>query len=321
MKIIHTLPLIAFTLAACNKDDVIPAEVPTDGRRPITAQSSAYQNMVYDYTPAPGQFINNPKSGFTGEETSPASACAYALERLTSKSHVSLGSFGGYIVVGFDHSIANNHSGYDFLIQGNAFNSNPGASNEPGIVWVMQDTNGNSIPDDIWYQLKGSEYDKSTTLKNYSVTYFRPEGAEMAVMWRDSENNTGTVNYNGSQHSQPYYYPAWIAADSYTLTGTRLEARNEMDPTTGMWSNMSYDWGYADNMGSDVAMNPTGEGGMGQRNGFRISNAVDAQGNSVNLEYIDFIKVQTGVLSQSGILGEISTEVFSFIDNSLINRK
>ncbi len=318
MRLIHTLPLVALLLTACNKDDVIPAEVPADGRRPITAQSSPYQNMVYEYTPAPGQFINSPKAGFTGEETTPAAACAYALERLSSGAHVSLGAFGGYIVVGFDHSIARNNSGYDFLIRGNAFNSSPGASNEPGIVWVMQDTNGNFHPDDTWYQLIGSEYDKVSTLMDYSVTYFRPEDSGMAVTWRDSDGNTGSVDYNGTQHSQPYYYPEWIAEDSYTLTGTRLEPRNEVDQATGMWGNMSYGWGYADNMGTDVVANSTGGG---QCNGFLISNAVDAQGNRANLEYIDFIKVQTGVQAQSGILGEISTEVLSFIDNALINRR
>ena len=33
-----------------------------------------------------------------------------------------------------------------------------------------------------------------------------------------------------------------------------------------------------------------------------------------NLQYIDFIKVQCGVLAKSGWLGEVSTEVFSFED-------
>lgn len=37
-------------------------------------------------------------------------------------------------------------------------------------------------------------------------------------------------------------------------------------------------------------------------------------GSPVNLQYIDFIKVQNGALAKSGVLGEISTEVFSFQD-------
>ena len=54
--------------------------------------------------------------------------------------------------------------------------------------------------------------------------------------------------------------------------------------------------------------------GSGQRNGFKISNAIHADGTEANLQYIDFIKVQCGVLAKSGWLGEVSTEVFSFED-------
>ena len=49
-----------------------------------------------------------------------------------------------------------------------------------------------------------------------------------------------------------------------------------------------------------------------------ISNAIDAEGNPVELKYIDFIKVQTGCNTKSGWLGENSTEVFGFFDYSMI---
>ena len=65
-----------------------------------------------------------------------------------SPNWVSLGGFGGYIVVGFDHSI-DNSGDYDLGILGNSFSG----SSEPGIVWVMQDENGNGLPDDTWYEL------------------------------------------------------------------------------------------------------------------------------------------------------------------------
>ena len=48
--------------------------------------------------------------------------------------------------------------------------------------------------------------------------------------------------------------------------------------------------------------------------GFKISNAIHADGTEANLQYIDFIKIQCGVLAKSGWLGEVSTEVFSFED-------
>ncbi len=44
----------------------------------------------------------------------------------------------------------------------------------------------------------------------------------------------------------------------------------------------------------------------------KISNAIHADGTEANLQYIDFIKIQCGVLAKSGWLGEVSTEVFSF---------
>ena len=49
-----------------------------------------------------------------------------------------------------------------------------------------------------------------------------------------------------------------------------------------------------------------------------VSNAIDANGNKVDLKYIDFIKVQVGVNTKSGWLGEVSTEVFGFFDYSMI---
>ena len=274
--------------------------------------SSKLWNKVYEYTPAPGQFINETSTigGMTGNETSPEAAVAWATQRLKDKLHVSLGSFGGYIIVGFDHSIPNSGNQYDFCVQGNAFDG----SSEPGIVWVMQDINGNGLPDDEWYELKGSEAGKEETIQNFEVTYYRPEGKKMDVQWISSDGRNGWVDYLSAYHTQDYYYPAWISENSYTLTGTCLAARNTQDSQTGYWDNQSYDWGYVDNFGNDQIEGGSTVDGSGQRNGFKISNAIHADGTEANLQYIDFIKIQCGVLAKSGWLGEVSTEVFSFED-------
>ena len=84
-------------------------------------------------------------------------ACAYALNRLGNGDYVSLGGFGGAIVVGFDHSIANDGD-YNFAVKNSVYSN----YSEPGIVWVMQDENGNGLPDDTWYELKGSDYSTQT---------------------------------------------------------------------------------------------------------------------------------------------------------------
>lgn len=289
--------------------------------RAKTAGSSSYSNEVYEWVPAPGQFIGETTAvgGMTGNESTLVQANAWAKSRLSQRKFVSLGTFGGYIVVGFDHSVEKTSQDYDFAIEGNAFASNQGGSSEPGIVWVMQDVNGNGEPDDEWYELRGSEQDNPETIKNYAVTYFRPAAPGMDVRWVDSEGRSGRVDYLAQHHRQDYYYPAWITTSSYTLRGTRLPSNSVVDPSTGAGINTAYGWGYADNYGSDCLDGGAADGD-GRYTGFKISNAVYADGTPIDLKYIDFVKIQTGVLAQSGALGEVSTEVLSVRDFSMANK-
>lgn len=285
--------------------------------------SKADWNKVYEYTPAPGQFINELKTGgFDGTQTTPEAAIAYAEERMSEvdmdgnpyPNWVSLGGFGGYIIVGFDHSI-DNSGDYDFAIMGNSFDG----SSEPGIVWVMQDENGNGLPDDTWYELAGSETGNADTIQNYSVTYYRPTGAMMPVQWIDNQGNSGEIDYLQQFHRQDYYYPLWVNEDSYTLTGTCLKARNyDASGNGSYWINAEYDWGYADNFSSTDRLTIEDNAVAGANaNHFKISNAIDFEGQTIDLEFIDFVKVQVGVNAKSGWLGEVSTEVFGFYDYNM----
>ena len=257
--------------------------------------------MVYDYTPAPGQFIGDKnRGGFDGTETTYEDAIAYAESRLVDEKFVSLGAFGGYIIVGFDR-IVENRDGYDFSIGNNAFDG----SSEPGVVWVMQDENGDGEPNDTWYELSGSETGKAETIQNYTITYYRPEASKMDVVWSDNIGGSGVVKYLEDFHNQDSYYPAWIEADSYTLRGTLLKSRSYDSSGNGSkWVNPAFEWGYADNASTIDNLN--------RENLFEISNAIDEQGNAVKLEYIDFIKVQSAIQQQCGWIGEVSTEVTSF---------
>ena len=267
-------------------------------RRERSATSQSAFERVVEYTPAPGQFIGELRTGgFTGEEYSAESATAYAEKRMREGMWVSLGAFGGYIVVGFDHSVENGE-GADLAIKGNSFDG----SSEPGIVWVMQDENGNGMADDTWYELRGSEWGKEETIQEYEVTYYRPSGAAMSVEWYDNLGNSGCVDYLSQFHNQDSYYPQWIAADSYTLRGTRLEARNYDKSGNGsLWVQPAYDWGYTDNNSTIDSKNAV--------NSLDIANAVDICGEDIELEYIDFVKIQCGVQAKSGWIGELSTEV------------
>ncbi len=225
---------------------------------------------------------------------------------------------GGDIVVGFDHSIDNSSSGYkggyNFSITGNAFKG----SSEPGIVYVMQDTNGNTLPDDEWYELKGSEFGKEETVQDYAVTYYRPTYSGADVQWKDNQGVKGKIDYLKQYHDQPSYYPAWIGTDSYTLYGPCLKSRTYDQSGNGSyWVNGEYDWGYADNFGNDRLSEDDNAAAGAMKVYFKISNAVDKNGQPANLKYIDFIRVQTGVNAKAGWLGENSTEVFGFTDENI----
>ena len=291
--------------------------------RPKSGASKADWNKVYEYTPAPGQFINETKTGgFDGSQTTPEAAIAYAESRMSEVDRdgnpypnwVSLGGFGGYIVVGFDHSI-DNSGDYDIGILGNSFSG----SSEPGIVWVMQDENGNGLPDDTWYELAGSETGKAETIQNYAVTYYRPSGTMMPVLWIDNLGNSGEIDYLTQFHRQDYYYPLWIESDSYTLTGTCLAPRNyDASGNGSYWVNAEYDWGYVDNFSSiDRLTGDENATADANANHFKISNAIDFECQPIHLDYIDFVKVQVGVNAKSGWLGELSTEVCGFFDYNL----
>ena len=173
--------------------------------RPKTATSNANCDIVYEYMPAPGQFINETKTGgFNGTQTTMAAANEYALGRINSNIWVSLGGFGGYIVLGFDHSILNT-GGYDFAVKGNSFNN----SSEPGIVYVMKDSNGDGLPNDTWYELEGCETLLSSTIRDYEVTYYRPTETNAPVKWTDNKGGSGEIDYLKAYHTQDYYYPLW----------------------------------------------------------------------------------------------------------------
>lgn len=300
------LSSIFLILMACNKDEEILA--PDDnnpGEKPSeTIKVKSLDYTVIEYTPAPGQFINETAGGFDNI-TSPSEAAEKANERLHANEYLSLGAWGGYIVIALNRPIEVT-DGYDFTIAGNAFDS----SNEAGIVWVMNDTNGNGLPDDTWYELKGSYFMKEGYEQNFNVTYFRPEkGCD--TYWEASNGESGYVSWLGNYHKQDFYYPNWIEEDSYTLYGSKLPARAEQNPVTGQWSNAPFEWGYADNAGEDsIIVNYNGRNL--QLNPFSILQADMPNANPVNISLIHFIKVQTGILSQAGLLGENSTEICGF---------
>jgi len=290
---------------------------------PATA-FSAYIDTVFDYQPAPGQFVNMlPKytEGMTKADI--LALCNTALVGQEKGSLIHLGGFGGYIDFGFDHTIPN-VSGYrDFRIMGNAFwaTDNPsssassrGGSCEPGVIMVAYDANGNGRPDDNeWYEIAGSEYDNSETIHNYVMTYYRPE-TETAdekksghviiknyIYWTDNQGNSGYLPKN--QYHTQSYYPLWESADKLTFTGTLLP-NNAVDESGAgtYYVQYSFDYGYADNAPNDD-----------DESAIDIDWAVDANGQKVHLPGIDFVRVYCGMNQDCGWLGETSTEIMGAV--------
>lgn len=247
---------------------------------------------VVEFLPAPGQFVNE---GYAA--TTMAEACQYAQRRLNNRYFVSLGGFGGYIVVKSKAPIANSGD-YDFGIYDNAFST----SSEPGVVWVSQDSNENGIADDEWYELYGSDSDKDTVVHNYSITYSRTEDNTI-IAWSDNKGGSGTIERNAT-HLQNYF-PAWITEKEYTLCGTLLPDNSEWSDINQEWNLLPFEWGYADNFSREGRTSD-------KANLFRISDARNAKGERVELEQIDFIKVQSATNAVHTPIGETSTEVCGF---------
>jgi len=311
---------------------------------------------VYEYRPAPGQFVNTLPVCRVGEPVDSVlarchrSICGYTdtvtqhvlgqlvtrIDTVWAQSMISLGGYGGYVIVGFDHPVVNMHT-WDFEIQGNAFVSEreaQGGSSEPGIVMVGVDIDGDGVPSDAdrWYELAGSDYHHPLTQHQYSITYYRPdEGKQRTpsrvdpnlndttyIRWTSNDVNPDSTSGYMSRniaHMQPYW-PLWMSQEE-TLTFTGSKLRNNAIDMGGNEGNSYYvqyflDWGYVDNLPNNPRRVP--QENSPYNPGFKIDWAVDEQGNHVNLTHIDFIKVYNAVNQYCGWLGETSTEVAGGID-------
>lgn len=254
--------------------------------------TSDYITEVFEYVYAPGQQSVIAKkadiSKFIGEPS-------------VDKGCLHLGGFGGYVVAGFDHDVKN-VEGMDFQVF-----AMKGAWPQPGVVYVMSDTNKDGKPNDTWYELKGNQYKKS--IRNYWVRYYRSEDDSTNVTWLDSKGARGElVSGLGDKYTAGWWW-ASSKADSITFTGTRLPDAFDVD-ANGSWTVPAdrFTWGYVKNLfGKDY------DAVLGA-NSFDIDNAVADDGTPAELTSIRFIKVQTSVFQRAGWMNEISTEVMGAMD-------
>lgn len=162
-------------------DIVLHCQAPSGG----TTNSGA---SLFACLPAPGQFTNEGvgKGGWGDPFDSKGALKA------NSQTGISLGFFGGYAVYKFDNPIADNPAnkyGADFIVYGNAFWNN----SEPGCIQVSQDGVN-------WYDIAGSKYYDSDTIKNASITYTNPNPTEDATVTSPgTAGSLAPVNYTGTR--------------------------------------------------------------------------------------------------------------------------
>lgn len=211
------------------------------------------------YLPAAGQFMNEGAngSGWGGPFAASGSDKLKGLVEGYVTTGVSLGAFGGYVVLDFGvpakdeagnvtggiYNDPDNAYGVDFILYGNAM----GTWAEPGCVQV-------SLDGENWYDLAGSLHyrpettDKGYAIWDYSTTYTHPEAAEsegtgangVAVPYASTyklrptsteKTESGTVAINAwHKHSYfPLYNNYFVA-----LNGLSTSLNGLVPPLTGL---------------------------------------------------------------------------------------
>lgn len=266
---------------------------------------------LIDYLPAPS--YNNDNIPF---ETK-AEVMAQIQSDLIEGNFIGLGTFGGYIVTKFDHTVINAYGKRDFTI---LMNENSGSLKfSPVSIYVAYDANKNGIADENeWYEIAGSEHHKSTTIKNYEVTYNKPNPNKPAVAgtkdwqfdkeylkWTDNKSTSNFITKT-KKWRRYNYYPQWLG-ESYTLKGTKiyLPVKDVSDGEGTTYNVGTFEWGY---------------GGIKDPS-IDISWAVDNSGKKVHLPGIDFVKVYVSTFAEVGALDLVTNHFQQAEDLNFIKTK
>jgi hypothetical protein len=200
----------------------------------------------------------------------------------------SLGSAGGYEVWTVEHRES-------YKISGNPM----AAWHEAGIVWMQEDRNGNGLPDEMWYELRGGEDDdakwKNYITRRYALTYEKGTGHGTVNEYGQTIREVYWADSRGRSHLIPGGFPDkyWgVSGNRVTYTCTLL--RDDGNIATAQY-------GYAPMPGYVDALGDT----------FYVNTAMRADGSPVTLSAVKFIKVQTAIFHYGGSFGDVSTEISS----------
>lgn len=291
---------------------------------------SPFAAQVIDYSPAPGQFVQN--EAFNDPAKALGPPAGGGTSAANNSSVVTLGGFGGSITLAFDHTVMDDRAnplGLDAIVFGNAFWIDGNANRhwaECGVIEICRDLNGNRKPDENepWYLMAGShitdlqqQYETQTwdddiadstyppsnpgwippkRFGTWQTTGFRlpPEIFDVVVL----ENPNGPGAEEEGIYGYADFTPSLILGD--------LDADDLVDDETvtpeAFYTNPDDPF--------TVGIRP----GSGGGDAFDIAWAVDpGTGEPADLDGFDFIRITTAVNSV-GIFGESSTEVNAVAD-------
>lgn len=295
---------------------------------------SPFATAVLDYSPAPGQFVNNP--AFNDPLRALGAPVGAGTVSPDNTSAVSLGGFGGSIMLAFDHLVLDdprNPLGLDFIVFGNAFwpDGTPTRRwGEAAIIEISLDVNGNGIADDPWFVIPGSHLNA-------------PPGPMQSQEW-DNNNGTPTPPANIAWYpagapspmtTSAYRLPAVF--ETFTLVNQSGSAETyfgygDLSPTLLLGDMSGASGGVGDNRLDDPEDDPSLapelfytvpddpmtvgiDPGSGGGDAFDIAWVVDPiSGAPANLPGFHFIRITNGVNAVIGPLGEVSAEIDAVAD-------
>lgn len=204
---------------------------------------------------------------------------------------ITLGGYGGYVTVGFDHTIKNKEGKMDFRIVANAFYAELNGVPDEDEWYEIAESSHVDHTQEAFYQMGIDAGNDMNFYKDYEMTYYKPDENKEPVevpgvygvddeyiKWKDNKGNSG-FKVRNNYHAQPYY-PQWEEDESITFIGTRLPQNGIDESGQGNYFVLyTFGYGYADNRnnGADLAC-------------IDISWAVDSNGNKVNLPGVELHK-------------------------------
>lgn len=277
---------------------------------------NAHAIRVLAYRPAPGRWVN--KKPVILKSSTPQEVNDACTRQLARGDFVTLGGFGGYIVLAFDHIVLNRAGENDFAV----FSNNEDSRAKLGVVQVAMDENGNGLPDDPWYELYGSD-EEAHEKEPVTVTYYYSSTAGLSKSTDPAAvaSQFALPEYIKGELSTPsdgqffipmmgdvdgQYWPEWLLEEkTLTFEGTLLSSTYTVEPKSSGGKIEDYDI---------QCTSPKKYGYVNYAEGvdsvaFDIDWAHDSLGNKVDLSGIHFLRIYTGTTEVLPKKGELSTEI------------